>query len=161
MNPEFSSMLHLLPPLVPPPIASPCAVATSGSTRAAASAAMAARNVRVAAALCSVRVRRIFHAISELGAWWLLLYLRELLVELASERGECVCVSARERRGHGLCAAPPPPLHRPALRPEHSAQLATQCLRGQDKMERRCGRPGDRRMQRDAGHARVLGVAQP
>jgi hypothetical protein len=46
-------------------------------------------NCMEAAALCSVRVRNIFRAINGLGvwgrAWWLLLSLRELVVELVSK----------------------------------------------------------------------------
>jgi hypothetical protein len=46
----------------------PCAGVPSGARAAASAALMVARNTRVAAALCSVRVGRIFHAINELGA---------------------------------------------------------------------------------------------
>ena len=44
----------------------PCAGVTSGA-RAATSAALVARGAKVAATLCSVRVRRIFQAIDEFG----------------------------------------------------------------------------------------------
>ena len=44
----------------------PCAGVTPGA-RAAASAALVARGAKVAATLCSVRVRRIFQAIDEFG----------------------------------------------------------------------------------------------
>jgi hypothetical protein len=48
-----------------------------------------------------------------LGAWWLQLYPRELLVGLVSERGECM--SARERRGGPFVSSVLHPLLLPPL----------------------------------------------
>jgi hypothetical protein len=65
-----ASYFSVVPPSSPGSSAHPpCAGVTSGA-RAAASAALVARSAKVAAALCSVRVWRIFRAINEFGACW-------------------------------------------------------------------------------------------
>jgi len=103
-------------PVVPPSSPGPsshlsCAGVPSGA-RAAASAALVARKARVAAALCSVRVERIFRAIDEFGRV-VAAAIPARVVGGARIRMRRVRVGQRTERALRLLRPPPPPIPPP------------------------------------------------